>query len=117
MKQKIYNNLELITDIILCFFIIIMFVIYNGKSSIIYMISLAMLLLVTFVNFIKNRKLLIDKKVIWMLIFPLLGLISFFWADNKQNVMSVLLILVGNEIITYCIMLLIYYKNKKMNIQ
>lgn len=113
MKRIDKDKLEKLTDIILCIFIVMMFVAYEGKNSIIYFITLMIFGIITLLNIITYKKLLFDKKVAWMLLFVAFAGISYFWAGNKKSVISVLLILIANELIAYFIMLLIHYKNKR----
>ena len=116
MKQLEMNKLNKITDIALSIFIVLMLFIYEGKSSIIYIISLLGLFIIAVLNLVKHKKLLIDKKVILVLIFIFFSTLSLLWAENIENVLKVLVLLIGNELIAYIVMLLIYYKKDRLHL-
>lgn len=113
VKDKILNNLEKITDVTLIVAIISMLALFEGRSSILYILVILLFGIVTLINMIVNRKIFIDKKVIWMIAFTAFAGMSILWAGNKSGALSVLLILIANEAIAYFVMTLIHFKKER----
>ena len=100
---------EKTTKLMLLLFILSMFLIYEGKNSVLYII----IAIIFSLYFLIRAKFIIDSKLLWHLIFITYAGLSFIWASNITNVFWVYIVLVGNSFIAYAITCFAY-KDKKM---
>ena len=101
-------------DITLYVFIVSMIVIFEGKNSFLYLLIMANLCLAFLGQIKREKKILFDKKVIWLIAFFVLSAVSCLWAVDINNALSVLPILFMNEFMAYIVMVLIYRKPSRL---
>lgn len=111
-----FNRLEKFTDLYLFFFIILMLVLFEGKDSPFYIGTALMLGVIFLINVVKHRKILVSGHTKWLLVFTAFSAISTVWAINKTNAISLLPILVANELIAYIITYFVCLKPKRLHL-
>ena len=115
MQQK-RLDWESFIDVSLYVFTIALLFLYEGKNSFLYVLACILLGVIFVARTIQRRKLLFDKKVIWLIAFTLLATASYFWATDRKNVLDVLPILLANEFIAYAFMNFIHDRPARLEL-